>query len=179
MLSSYKFKTAIRLSASGAIFSNSVEPLIYMYCKDSLKLELEQGLIWNLGVEGFFTCKVFDIHHQEPGLTSQKLWCCFSFINFLCLMSVKVGRNLCCLIWHCPRWMSHKWLTVLAKFCSLKFSFNSSNTTKTERSGLRLHFIVYPDSSHNADILNFNSSIDIPRRSILEELILKIALSSG
>ena len=29
-----------------------------MYCKDSLKLEIEQGLIRNLGVEGFFTGKV-------------------------------------------------------------------------------------------------------------------------
>ena len=30
--------------------------------------------------------------------------------------------------------------------------------------GLRLHFIVYSNSSHNTDILHFNSSIDFPGR---------------
>ena len=28
--------------------------------------------------------------------------------------------------------------------------------------GLRLYFIAYPDSSHNTDILNYNSTIDLP-----------------
>ena len=37
--------------------------------------------------------------------------------------------------------------------------------------GLRLYFIVYPDSSHNIEILNYNSSNDLPGRSKLEELI--------
>ena len=41
--------------------------------------------------------------------------------------------------------------------------------------GLRLYFIVFPDSSHNSGILNFKSSIDLPGRSILEELIFRIA----
>ena len=45
--------------------------------------------------------------------------------------------------------------------------------------GLRLYFIVCPDSSHNTDILNCNSSITLPVRSILEEVILRIALSTG
>ena len=45
--------------------------------------------------------------------------------------------------------------------------------------GLRLYFIVYPDSIHNTDILNYKSSIDIPGRSILEELILCIASTTG
>ncbi len=40
-------------------------------------------------------------------------------------------------------------------------------------------FIVFPDSSNNTHILNFNSSIDLPGRSVLEELILRIALSTG
>ena len=44
-----------------------------------------------------------------------------------------------------------------------------------EIQGLRLYFIVFPDSSHNTDILNYNSSIDIPGRSILEELIVCFA----
>ena len=44
---------------------------------------------------------------------------------------------------------------------------------------LRLYFIVYLDSSHNTDILNYKSSIDLPCRSILEELILCIALTAG
>ena len=42
-----------------------------------------------------------------------------------------------------------------------------------------LYFIAYPDSSHNTDILNYNSSIDFPGRSILEELILHIAPTAG
>ena len=45
--------------------------------------------------------------------------------------------------------------------------------------GLRLYFIVFHDLSHNTDILNYKSSIDLPRRSILEELILRIALTAG
>ena len=44
-----------------------------MNCKDNLKLEIELGLLKNLGVEGFFTGKVLDIHHQELYLNSQKL----------------------------------------------------------------------------------------------------------
>ena len=40
-------------------------------------------------------------------------------------------------------------------------------------------FIVFPDSSNNTHILNFNTSIDLPGRSVLEELILRIALSTG
>ena len=45
--------------------------------------------------------------------------------------------------------------------------------------GLRLCFIIHPASSHNADILNYNSSIKLPGRSILEELILHIAPTAG
>ena len=45
--------------------------------------------------------------------------------------------------------------------------------------GLRLYFIVCLDSSHNTDILNYKYSIDLPGRSILEELILHIALTAG
>ena len=45
--------------------------------------------------------------------------------------------------------------------------------------GLRLYFIVYPYSFHNTDILNYNFSIDLPGRSILEELILRIAPTAG
>ena len=33
--------------------------------------------------------------------------------------------------------------------------------------------------SHSTDILNYNSSIDLPGRSILEELILHIAPTAG
>ena len=40
-------------------------------------------------------------------------------------------------------------------------------------------FIVFPDSSNNTEILIYNSSIDLPGRSVLEELILRIALSTG
>ena len=40
-------------------------------------------------------------------------------------------------------------------------------------------FIVFPDSSNNADILNYNSIIHLPGRSVLEELILCIAMSTG
>ena len=45
--------------------------------------------------------------------------------------------------------------------------------------GLRLYFIVIPDSSHNTDILNYKSSIELPGRSILEELIFRIAPTAG
>jgi hypothetical protein len=45
--------------------------------------------------------------------------------------------------------------------------------------GLRLFFIVFPDWSNNTDILNYNSSIDLPWISVLEELILRIALTTG
>ena len=44
---------------------------------------------------------------------------------------------------------------------------------------LRLYFIVYLNLSHNKDILNYNSNIDLPGRKILEELILCISLSTG
>ena len=43
----------------------------------------------------------------------------------------------------------------------------------------RLYFIVFPVSSHYIDMLNYKSSIDIPGRSILEELILPIASIAG
>ena len=42
-----------------------------------------------------------------------------------------------------------------------------------------LYFIVYPDSSRNTDILNYNFSIDLPERSLLGELILYIAPRAG
>ena len=45
--------------------------------------------------------------------------------------------------------------------------------------GLRLYFTVYPNSSHNTDILNYNSSIVLPGRALFEELILCIALAAG
>ena len=44
---------------------------------------------------------------------------------------------------------------------------------------IRLNFSLKPDSSHNTDILNYNSSIVLPGRAILEELILCIALVAG
>ena len=44
--------------------------------------------------------------------------------------------------------------------------------------GLRLYFTVYPDLSHNTDILNYNLSIVLPGRAVLEELILRIALAA-
>ena len=40
-------------------------------------------------------------------------------------------------------------------------------------------FIVFSDYSNNTDIINNNSSIDLPRKSVLEELILRIVLSTG
>ena len=43
---------------------------------------------------------------------------------------------------------------------------------------LKLYFTVYPSSCHNADILNYNSSIVLPGRAIFEELILCIALAA-
>ena len=43
----------------------------------------------------------------------------------------------------------------------------------------RLYFIVFPDSSHNTDIFNYKSSIDLPGRSIQVEFILRIALAAG
>ena len=45
--------------------------------------------------------------------------------------------------------------------------------------GLRLYFIVYPDSSQNTDLLNYNSSTDLPGRSILEELIFSFVPTAG
>ena len=48
--------------------------------------------------------------------------------------------------------------------------------------GLRLYLTVYPDVSHNTDILNFSkytSSIVFPGRAILEELILCIGMAAG
>ena len=44
---------------------------------------------------------------------------------------------------------------------------------------LRLYFIVFPDLSHNTYILSYKSIIDFPGRSILEELILRIAPTTG
>ena len=43
----------------------------------------------------------------------------------------------------------------------------------------KLYFTVYPDLSHNKDILNYNSSIVLPGRAISEELILRNALAAG
>ena len=45
--------------------------------------------------------------------------------------------------------------------------------------GLRLYFIAFPDWNQNTDILNYKSSIDLPGISVLEELILHIALTAG
>ena len=45
--------------------------------------------------------------------------------------------------------------------------------------GMRQYFIIFPHSSHNTDILNYNSRIDLPGRSILEELIVRIAPTAG
>ena len=45
--------------------------------------------------------------------------------------------------------------------------------------GPRLYFIVFPDLSHNTNIFNYKSSIDLPGRSILEELIIFIAVTAG
>ena len=42
-----------------------------------------------------------------------------------------------------------------------------------------LGFIVYLISSHNKDILNYNSSIDLPGRSVLEEENLCAVLDLG
>ena len=39
--------------------------------------------------------------------------------------------------------------------------------------------MVFPDSNHKTDILNYISSFDHPGRSVLEELILRIALTAG
>ena len=43
----------------------------------------------------------------------------------------------------------------------------------------QFYFIVFPNFSHNLDILNYNSSIDLPGRSILEELFLHVAPTAG
>ena len=45
--------------------------------------------------------------------------------------------------------------------------------------GLRLYFIVHPNLSQTTDILNYSSNLDLPGRSILEELILRIASTAG
>ena len=45
--------------------------------------------------------------------------------------------------------------------------------------GLRLYFIVHPNLSETTDILNYSSNLDLPGRSILEELILRIASTAG
>ena len=42
-----------------------------------------------------------------------------------------------------------------------------------------LYFVVFPDSSHNTNILNYISSIDLPERSILKDLNLRIASTAG
>ena len=39
---------------------------------------------------------------------------------------------------------------------------NPEGKAKGISGGLRLYFIVYPDSSHNIDNLNYNSSINLP-----------------
>ena len=56
---------------------------------------------------------------------------------------------------------------------------NPEGKARAISTGLRLYFIVFPDSSHNTDILNYKSSINLPVRSILEESILRIALKAG
>ena len=43
----------------------------------------------------------------------------------------------------------------------------------------KLYIIVYPNSSQNRDILNYNWSFDHPGRSILAGLILRIASRAG
>ena len=40
-------------------------------------------------------------------------------------------------------------------------------------------FFVYPDLNHNTDMLNYSSCITLPGISIVGELILCIALSTG
>ena len=40
-------------------------------------------------------------------------------------------------------------------------------------------FIIFPHFSHNTEIVNYKSSIDFPGRSVMEELILRIALTAG
>ena len=42
-----------------------------------------------------------------------------------------------------------------------------------------LYFTVYPNSSHNTEILDYKSSIVLPGRAILNELILRITLAAG
>ena len=61
----------------------------------------------------------------------------------------------------------------------MKYSLSPKGNLEGKAGGLRLYFIVFPDLSHNTDILNYNFSIDPPRRSILEELILGIAPKDG
>ena len=56
---------------------------------------------------------------------------------------------------------------------------NPEGKARAISTGLRLYFVVFPDSSHNTDILNYKSSINLPVRSILEESILRIALTAG
>ena len=41
------------------------------------------------------------------------------------------------------------------------------------------HCISHPNLSHNTDILNYNSSIDLSKNSILGELILRIVSTAG
>ena len=48
--------------------------------------------------------------------------------------------------------------------------------------GLRLYFTVYPNLSHNKDIINFSKlyiQSVFRRRAVLEELILRIGLAAG
>ena len=61
----------------------------------------------------------------------------------------------------------------------LRFTRKYTLTGRIYYSRLRLNFIVCPNSSRNTDILNYKSSIDLPGRSILEELILRIASTAG
>ena len=65
----------------------------------------------------------------------------------------------------------------------MKYSLSLRDIPRAKPKGfsqrLRLYVIVYPDSSHNTDILNYNSSITFPGRSVLKVLILRIAPTAG
>ena len=45
--------------------------------------------------------------------------------------------------------------------------------------GSGIFCIVFPDSNHSTDILNYKFSIDLLGRSILAEMILRIAWTAG
>ena len=80
------------------------------------------------------------------------------------------------------------WVSILFLYCDQRRDIRwniardrgkSQGRSPRNFSMLMLHFIVYPNSSHNTDILNCNSSIKLPGRSILEELIPRIAPTTG